>query len=98
MDVISTYPLVCRPSADNVKSIYSLVLTFARLIEAQSPSSQTAVQRSPGSDAEMTRTVKNSAAEGAMSPTPPLRSAKAIGQGLKGAIFSMGSQKSYAKS
>nr|CDS30239.2 exocyst componenet sec8 [Hymenolepis microstoma] len=45
MELTASYPTVCRPCADNVKVIYSLVLNFARMIELQPVSAQNAMRR-----------------------------------------------------
>lgn len=103
MDMIASYPTVCRPCADNIKSIYSLVLNFARFIEMQPVSTQNALSGegnivSPAPDI----TVFHSSTAGGRRPPPPVpgrRSTRnsvasaSIAQGLRVALFSMGAPK-----
>lgn len=91
-EAVFPYPIVCRPSAGNVKSIYSLVLTFARLIETQSVSSQGVVQHALSNDGERRLLPVPSLPEGKSS----IGSASIV-QGLRGAILAMGAQKMLPK-
>ncbi|VDM30405.1 unnamed protein product [Hydatigera taeniaeformis] len=101
-ETISSYPVVCHPSAGNVKSIYSLVLAFARHIETQPVSSQGLVHRALSNDGDGT-TLVTTANERRPPPAVPLRENKNttgptfIVQGLRGAIFAMGAQKMLPK-
>ncbi|VDD80255.1 unnamed protein product [Mesocestoides corti] len=98
-DVSRSYPLVCLPSADNVKSIYSMVLTFARVIEMQPISVNSVFQRAlSNEEAEATTTSSRNPP-----PLPPPRAGRggtgsiSITQGLKGAFMAMGAQKMIPK-
>lgn len=100
-DITATYPLVCRSSSDNVKSVYSLVLTFARVIESQ-PVSGGIQGLSVGTDVDYNSTAGSSGvaavttASGGrrMLPAPSQRISR-MGRphGLKSALLAMGAQK-----
>ncbi|VDK41555.1 unnamed protein product [Taenia asiatica] len=101
-ETVSSYPIVCRPSAGNVKNIYSLVLAFARHIEMQPVSSEGVVQRGLSSDGDGTDVV-TTGSERRPPTVASLRESKngtgptSIVQGLRGAIFAMGAQKMLPK-
>ncbi|KAM7539781.1 hypothetical protein Aperf_G00000020556 [Anoplocephala perfoliata] len=109
IDMIASYPTVCRPCPDNVKSIYSLVLTFARIIEMQPVSAQNAVQHALNGEGDMVAPAPDTAASPSDSltasgrrlppPVPGRRSSRnsissaSIAQGLRVALFAMGAPK-----
>lgn len=101
-ETVSSYPIVCRPSAGNVKNIYSLVLAFARHIEMQPVSSQGVVHRGLSNDGDGTDVVTTVSGR-RPPPVASLRDSKngigstSIVQGLRGAIFAMGAQKMLPK-
>ncbi|KAL5968436.1 Exocyst complex component 4 [Taenia solium] len=101
-ETVSSYPIVCCPSAGNVKNIYSLVLAFACHIEMQPVSSEGVVQRGLSSDGDGTD-VATTGSERRPPTVASLRESKngtgptSIVQGLRGAIFAMGAQKLLPK-
>ncbi|VDO12684.1 unnamed protein product [Rodentolepis nana] len=106
MELTASYPTVCRPCADNVKVIYSLVLTFARLIELQPVSAQNAMQRVLDGESNLTIAeadvqAGSTTASGRRQPPPvPARkgnrssiTSASVTQGLRIALLAMGAPK-----
>lgn len=109
IELMASYPTVCRPCADNVKAIYSLVLTFARRIELQPVSTQNALQRACNGESNMTDAEADVQESSTTSTTPSGRrqpppvpgrkgqrnsfTSASVTQGLRIALFAMGAPK-----
>ncbi|VUZ48567.1 unnamed protein product [Hymenolepis diminuta] len=109
MELMASYPTVCRPCADNVKAIYSLVLTFARRIELQPVSAQNALQRAFNGESNMTDAEADVQVSSTTLTTPSGRrqpppvpgrkghrnsfTSASVTQGLRIALFAMGAPK-----
>lgn len=107
LEMIASYPTVCRPCADNVKAIYSLVLTFARRIELQPVSLQRVLSGEGNAIAplaDMPEPASDPHTDSKRRPPPPIPgrrgprnsiSSASIAQGLKVALFAMGAPKLF---